>query len=75
MKKLTNLVKKENLNVEELMMIKGAVAVGCEAQYNSAKCDSNGCSSGVRCTGTSCSGAACNMAACYTSMGKDKMDY
>jgi len=59
MKTLKNLVKIETLNIEELMMIKGATAAE-PASCDSYKCKSNGC------LGTSCSQGACSNCACKT---------
>ena len=61
MKKLSNLVKKEKLKVEELMMIKGAAApltMGCEKHA----CDSQACVSSscmfFTCTTEECASTA-----------------
>ena len=58
MKTLKNLVKTEKLNIEELMMIKGAAEkapVGCS--------ESLACKSGA-CTATACPTSACATSAC-----------
>ena len=68
MKKLINLVKKENLNVEQLMMIKGAAGEQGTPLCSSARCSSVGCNSNVGCTSVSCSGMACNSIACITTV-------
>jgi hypothetical protein len=62
MKKLTNLVKKETLNVEELMRIKGASAP-IDHPCTTTQCNKNGCTSGV-CGSASCNAYSCNLAAC-----------
>jgi len=75
MKKLKNLVKTETLNVEELLMIKGAerLAQGCSKVSCStiacpgSACNSNACTSNA-CTSTSCSSATCSSAACQSGM-------
>jgi len=60
MKTLKNLVKTETLNIEELMVIKGAAAAE-PPNCDSYKCKSNGCN------GTSCNQSACGSCACKTS--------
>jgi len=75
MKKLKNFVKKETLNVEELMMIKGAdgdrAASGCGSiACPTVSCSSLACGSGAcdskACNSKSCSGATCTSQACTT---------
>lgn len=74
MKKLKEIVNKEILNIEELMLIKGAtgatgVAAGCESHActnvacntvgcNAATCQSNACNT------SSCRGAVCSQHSC-----------
>ena len=64
MKTLKNLVKTEMLNVEELMMIKGAAAPfcpGCDKMAcTESSCTSCACSSGSVCTSNICSTSACS---------------
>lgn len=64
--KLANLVKKENLNVKELMVIKGA-AGGQGNQCDSGYCSSIKCTSGS-CSSSSCSAHTCSFAACIAAM-------
>jgi hypothetical protein len=62
MKTLKNLFNTEKLNVEELMLIKGAVA-DANASCDTIKCVSNGCS-GTSCKQNACSSNACSSTAC-----------
>ena len=70
MKTLKNLVKTETLNVEELMLIKGAeirLTEGCDcASCSSCSCVVGACSS-VACNGSACTSCACNGYTCQTS--------
>ena len=62
MKTLKNLFNSEKLNVEELMMIRGAAEVakpGCDSE----KCITNGCS-GKSCNQNACTSKACSSNAC-----------
>ena len=61
MKTLKNLVKTETLNVEELMMIKGAttVALGCD-NHN---CNTSSCTE-ISCNNASCKNHSCNSNSC-----------
>ena len=67
MKTLKNLIKTERLNIEALMLIKGAAGANGIPQCSSAKCNYGGCTSNVNCTGT-----ACNYGACMSNMGTIK---
>ena len=77
MKTLKNLVKTEKLNIEELMMIKGAaepkVAAGCgsyscqSGACNTSSCGSKTCDS-YACKSGSCSGSTCETLACGSNM-------
>ena len=65
MKKLTNLVKKEILNVESLMKIKGAAA-GQDPNCDSITCCTTTCSGAA--SRPDCTGATCTSAQCSTNM-------
>ena len=69
MKTLKNLVKTETLNVEELMMVKGAMAVdkGCEGQLacNSYACINLACDT-LACKSSACNTGSCNGGTCDT---------
>ena len=77
MKTLKNLVKTAMLNVEELMMIKGAaerLAAGCwQLACKSGACTSSACTS-TACTGTACSSGSCNGATCESGACNSRMD-
>jgi hypothetical protein len=62
MKTLKNLVKTETLNVEELMMIKGAAEDAAPVCKEHA-CTSVGCS-GTLCTSSGCTSSACSSVSC-----------
>jgi hypothetical protein len=59
MKSLKNLVNTDTLNLEELMMIKGAAA------DESGGCDQNACTKKA-CNTNACTGSACNSYACHS---------
>jgi len=63
MKKLTNLVKKEILNVESLMKIKGAAAGQGVPLCASVKCDYLACTSNANCIGSACTAMSCEIGA------------
>jgi len=75
MKKLKNLVKTETLNVEELLMIKGAdgdrAAQGCgSVACPTVACSALACGTGAcdskACNSKSCSSGTCTSEACGT---------
>ena len=60
MKTLKNLVKTENLNIDELMLIKGAVA-GSPICGGSIQCNTHGCTASAgQCTSNQCTSTGCS---------------